>query len=162
MSNEYKDWHRDRIEEAKEWVAKYPFLHFKDNSCCPWENTDEVESCWIFDLPVGWINGFGEQMCSELRDALGEHVNDFIIGQMKEKFNEFRLYWHWEDKEYTDIEIKELNKLCDVIENIISKYATISYNTCTVCGAPATKWTNGYLASFCNDCYDRFGYKSER
>ena len=50
MSNEYKDWHRDTSAEAKEWVRKYPFLRFKDNSCCPWENTEEIESCWIFCL----------------------------------------------------------------------------------------------------------------
>lgn len=162
MSNEYKDWLRDRSEEAKEWVEKYPFLRFKDNSCCPWENTEEVESCWMFCLPDGWINGFGKQMCDELYNALGEHVNEFIIGQMKEKFNELRLYWHWDDKDYTDEEANKLNKLYDVIEGIISKYATISYNTCTVCGAPATKWTSGYLVSYCDDCYRRVGYKRER
>ena len=156
MSNGYKDWLRDRFEEAKEWVAKYPFLRFKDNSCCPWENTEEVQSCWIFDLPEGWIKSFGEQMCGELRDALGEHVNDFIIGQMKEKFNELRLYWHWEDKDYTDEEAEELNRLYNVIENIIDKYAKISYNTCTVCGKPANKWTtSGWIASFCDKCYER-------
>ena len=162
MSNEYKDWLRDRSEEAKEWVEKYPFLRFKDDSCCPWENTEEVESCWMFCLPDGWINGFGKQMCGELRDALGKHVNDFIIGQMKEKYNQVVLHWYWEDKDYTDEEAKGLNKLYNVIEDIINKYAAISYNTCTVCGAPATRWTNGYLASFCDECYERVGYKSER
>ena len=49
--------------------------------------------------------------------------------------------------------------LPSIIEDIIHKYMEISYNTCTVCGAPATQWTRGYLASFCNDCYDRVGYK---
>lgn len=159
MSNEYKDWHRDTSAAAKEWVSQYPFLRFKDNSCCSWENTEEIESCWIFCLPDGWVNGFGQQMCDELRDALGKHIDDFVIGQMKEKFNELVLHWYWEDKDYTNEEADELNKLCDVIEDVVSKYSVISYNTCTVCGTPATKWTRGYLASFCNDCYDRVGYR---
>ena len=159
MSNEYKDWHRDTSAEAKEWVRKYPFLRFKDNSCCPWENTEEIESCWIFCLPDGWINRFGKQMCDELCNALGEYINDFVIGQMKEKFNELRLYWYWDDKDYTDIGQNDLHELTSVVEDIIHKYMEISYNTCTVCGAPATQWTRGYLVSFCNDCYDRVGYK---
>lgn len=156
MSNECRDWQQDRSEEAKKWVAKYPFLRFKDNSCCPWENTKEVESCWIFDLPVGWINGFSEKMCGELRDALGDHVNDFIIGQLKEKYNQVVLHWYWEDKEYTDEEAEKLNKLCAIIDNIIDKYAQISYNTCTICGKPASKWTSGWITSFCNECYKEY------
>ena len=152
---QYTDSH---VKKAQEWVEKYPFLCFKDNSCCPWENTERVENCWIYELPEGWIKGFGKKMCDELRDALGEHMDDFVIQQMKEKFNEFRLYWCWDDRDYTDAEKKELCKLTSIIENIIYKYMEISYNTCTVCGAPATKWTRGYLASYCDNCYDRIGY----
>lgn len=154
----YTDSH---VKKAQEWVEKYPFLRFKDNSCCPWESTEKVENCWIFELPEGWIKGFGKQMCDELRDALGEHVGDFVIQQLKEKYNELRLYWCWEDKDYTDEEAKELNRLYGIIESIIDKYGTISYNTCTVCGAPATKWTRGYLASYCDLCYDEFVSSSE-
>ena len=152
---QYTDSH---VKKAQEWVEKYPFLCFKDNSCCPWENTERVENCWIYELPEGWIKGFGKTMCDELRDALGEHVGDFVIQQLKEKFNELRLCWCWEDKDYTDEEAEELNRLYSIIESIIDKYAQISYNTCTVCGAPATKWTRGYLASYCDVCYDGIGY----
>lgn len=154
----YTDSH---IKKSQEWVQKYPFLRFKDNSYCPWENTKEVENCWIFELPEGWIKGFSKQMCNELRDALGEHVNDFVIQQLKEKFNQMVLYWCWEDKDYTDEEADELNRLYNIIESIIDKYGTISYNTCTICGAPATKWTSGYVASFCDICYDEFVSPSE-
>ena len=43
MSNEYKDWKADMVEEAHEWVKKYPFLKFKNNACCPWQNTKEID-----------------------------------------------------------------------------------------------------------------------
>ena len=146
---------RDQLSKAQEWVEKYPFLRFKNNDCCPWQNTEEVESCWIFDLPTGWIDTCAKDMCDELLEALGKCVDDFVILQLKEKFNEIRLYWCWEDKEYTDVEIQEHNRLYDVIENILRKYADISYKTCTICGAQATKYTNTWITGFCDNCYER-------
>ena len=157
MSNEMKDWIRDRAEEAKEWVKKYPFLRFKDNRCCPRQNTEEIESCWMFNLPVGWQNGFCVQMCDELMAALGKYADDFIIIQLKEKYNSIRLYWDWADKDYIDEESKEINAINDMIDNIIRKYDEISYNTCVVCGKPATKYTkNGWFQGYCSECYERF------
>ena len=156
MSNEMKDWLRDRAEEAKVWVAKYPFLRFKDNGCCPWENTEEIESCWMFDLPVGWQIGFGEQMCDELMAALGEYVDDFIILQLKEKFSSIRLYWGWANRERTDEEAKALAYIYDEIEDIIDKYEGISYNTCVACGKPAEQWNEGgWISGWCKSCYER-------
>lgn len=157
MSNEMKDWIRDRAEEAKEWVEKYPFLRFKDNRYCPWQNTEEIESCWMFNLPVGWQNSFCVQMCDELMAALGKYADDFIIIQLKEKYNSIRLYWDWADKDYIDEESKEMNAINDMIDNIIRKYDEISYNTCVVCGKPATKYTkSGWLQGYCSECYERF------
>lgn len=157
MSNEMKDWIRDRAEEAKEWVEKYPFLRFKDNRCYPWQNTEEIESCWMFNLPVGWQISFGVQMCDELMAALGKYADDFIIIQLKEKYNSIRLYWDWADKDYIDEESKEMNAINDMIDNIIHKYDEISYNTCVVCGKPATKYTkSGWLQGYCSECYERF------
>lgn len=158
MSNEYKDWLRDRAEEAKEWVEKYPFLRIKLNDCYPWEDDEEeIESCWIFDLPVGWQNGFGAQMCDELMTVLGKYTDDFLILQLKEKYNEMRLYWGWVDRECTDKENEDMRGLYDAIEDIISKYAEISYNTCVVCGKPATQYTQGgWYQGYCADCYERF------
>ena len=156
MSSEYLDWLRDTAEEAKEWVAKYPFLQFKNNSCCPWQNTNEIENCWIFDLPTGWTNTCGKDMCDELLEVLGEHVDDFVIDQMKEKWNEIHCYWSWADRDYTDEEAEQLNKIYDKIENILDKYAKISHDTCVICGKPATKYTHdGWYASFCDSCYER-------
>ena len=152
--NEWEDYIRDRADEAKEWVSKYPFLKFKDNSCCPWENTEEIESCWMFELPDGWYD-IGAQMCNELMMALGVYVDDFVILQLKEKFNQIRLYWRWVSRIYSDSESEEMHIIYNTIENILSKYAEISYNTCTVCGKPATKWTNGWIAGYCDSCYER-------
>ena len=154
MSNEYYDWRKDHIEEAKEWVTKYPFLRIKDNGCCPWESTEEITSCWMFDLPVGWY-GIGAKMCDELMTALGRYADDFIILQLKEKFNEIRLYWGWADREYTDEEREEMNSMYNAIEDIIRAYAEISYHTCVDCGKPATQWTKRYIASYCDDCFKR-------
>lgn len=154
MSNEWKDWFRDRSEEAQKWVSKYSFLRFKNNACCPWESVEKIESCWIFDLPTGWQNSCAKDMCDELLETLGKYSDDFIILQLKEKFNEIVLHWSWADRDYTDDETKKMNQLYDAIEDILRKYAEISYNTCTVCGKPATKWTSGWLASFCDSCYE--------
>ena len=140
--------------EAKKWVEKYPFLRFKDNSCCPCQNTDEMESCWIFDLPDGWINTCAKDMCDELLEVLGPFVDDFVILQLKEKYNEIVLYWCWEDRDYTDQEMCEHNRMYRMIKRILSKYAKISYNTCIICGEHATKWSYGWIASFCNECYE--------
>lgn len=155
MSSEYKDWRKDRAEEAKEWVAKYPFLRFKNNSCCPWENTEEIESCWMFDLPVGWY-GIGAKMCDELMTALGKYTDDFVILQLKEKFGSIRLYWGWADRDYTDEESEETKSLHDAIENILRTYAEMSYHTCVVCGKPATKYTDCWVLGYCENCYERF------
>ncbi len=156
MSNEYKDWLRDQAEEAKEWVTKYPFLRIKTNDCYPWEDEEDIESCWIFDLPVGWQNGFGSQMCDELMAVLGKYADDFLIIQLKEKFNEMRLYWGWIDREYTDEESEEIDGIYDAIKNIINKYEEISYNTCVSCGNQATEYTkSGWYQGFCKTCYDR-------
>lgn len=151
MSNEYKDLFRNRSEEAKEWVAKYPFLRFKNNDCCPWENTEEIESCWMFELPVGWINAFGEKMCDELLEALGEYVDDWTILQAKEKFGEMRIYHCWQNNHPGQDERH------DLINNIIDKYSNISYKTCVHCGKPADiRTVGGWIAPYCHDCYIRF------
>ena len=156
MSNEYKDWLRNRDEEAKEWVAKYPFLRFKDNSCCPWENTEEVENCWMFELPVGWEIGFGAQMCDELIATLGKFADDFTILQLKEKYGSIRLYWHWADKEYTNEDAEEMKVIYNAVRDIINKYENISYHTCSVCGEPADVHNiNGWILPYCIDCYNK-------
>jgi hypothetical protein len=138
--------------DAKAWIDKYPFLRIKDASCTYYqESTDEV--CWLNDIPLGWVKAFGKQMCDELIEALGEYVDDFIIRQLKEKFGTMRMYWHWDDKDWSDAECEELNQLTDVIESIISKYTAISRQTCCICGAQDASMNYGaWIIPLCDDC----------
>lgn len=142
----------DETFDTTAWINKYPFLRIKDASCTYYEeNTDEV--CWLNDIPLGWVKAFGEDMCNELLEVLGEHVDDFIIVQLKEKFAEMRLYWDWADKDYSAPECDRLNQLTNMIELIISKYAAISRQTCYICGAQNARISNGtWIIPICTEC----------
>lgn len=136
------------------WNAKYSFLRMTNNSVYPWLTE---EDSWIDSIPIGWRDEFFEDMCNELSNILGKYINYFVIDQLKEKYNEIVLYWSWKDDEYTDEDLDNMKKLFIAINNIIDRYAKISYHTCTNCGAPATKWTkSGWITSFCNKCYERY------
>lgn len=152
MSNEYKDWLADQKAENEWWVNHYPFLRIENNAICPW---NKIDSCWLNDIPAGWVMAFGKQMCDELTSVLGEYVTEFHILQMKEKYSHLVVYWTLGDFDSNfDEEItKELN---DNIEKVLSKYYDLSYHTCWICGKQATEFTNhGCIASYCKDCFDR-------
>ena len=86
MSNEYKDWLADQKSDAEWWISKYPFLAIKYNAIYPWLELNSTEYHWLSELPPGWIDAFGVQMCDELLEALGKYANDWIILQAKEKW----------------------------------------------------------------------------
>ena len=122
MSNEYKD-------------------HMADLRATFNEKMWEIE--FLYD---GWLKTFVPQMMDELFDALGSYVEDFEVLQIKEKFGRMRLYWGWADRDYTDAEAEDLNKLSKIIDNIIAKYENISGKTCIECVAkPHTLVQNGYV-----------------
>jgi hypothetical protein len=105
------------------------------------------------DIPLGWVKGFGKVMCDELLETLGEHVEDFIIIQLKEKFGEIRLYWRWDDKDYSDAEREELNQVADTIQGIIRDYEVVSEHTCYLCGSMEARMTYGaWIIPICADC----------
>lgn len=145
----------DEDFNAKAWIDTYPFLRIKDASCTYYkENTNEV--CWLNDIPLGWIKGFGKEMCDELLEALGKYADDCIIIQMKEKFAMIRIYWRWDDKDYSDAEYEELNRLTSVVENIISKYTAISRQTCYICGAQDASMTyDAWVIPMCMECRNK-------
>lgn len=125
---------------TKQWIAKYPFLMIKCNDTYPEE---EVETTWLAELPPGWINGFCEQMCDELMEALGDFANEWMIIQVKEKYARLEIYHNglpW--------------NICDNVESIIRKYQQISYNTCCVCGKEATNWSKGWILPYCEEHYN--------
>lgn len=108
---------------------------------------------WISCLPDGWVSAFGEELCNALLNALGEHQNDFVIAQVKEKYGEMRMYWYWRDREYSYEDLHTMWILDDLISIIIDRYQTISSETCTRCGAPAIMRTiNGWVEPLCDNC----------
>ncbi len=144
MSHEYQDWLRDKIEDNKILIKKYPFLQIKSNGANPYLELDSYENTWLDELPVGWQIGFCEQMCDELMEALGGYADERVILQTKEKFGKLCVY-------YADCP----GETYDKIESIISKYEDISEHTCVQCGKPSTKFTTGWILPVCDDCYDK-------
>ena len=139
MSNEYKDWERDKIEEEKQYVEKYPFLRVRDI-----DGTIDYDSKWPMiglEIPNGWYEMFF-QMCDDIKDLVPEN---FYFIQVKEKYNELRCY--------------AANSSTEV-DAILAKYERMAYYVCTVCGAPADMVSTGYIASFCGGCWkDNFRHE---
>lgn len=109
-------------------------------------NPDKIPKYdWSFteldDMPQGWRDAFGIQMCEEIRQALIEddYLENWRIVQMKEKYGELRLY---------DSGTRKNSRVPEIIE----KYTVISRRTCIVCGKPATKMTVGWISPYCDKC----------
>lgn len=142
MSNEYKDWETDYIEDGRQIVDKYPFLRVRNID----GSIDESAKFPMMDLeiPNGWDKLF-VQMCDDLKEVLIEegYLDTFYFIQIKEKYNRLVCY-----AGYT---------ITDKILQVLNKYEYMSQFVCTGCGAPATKMTTGYIASICDDCWkDKF------
>ena len=101
----------------------------------------DYEYTELDEMPDGWNQAFGEQMCEEIRAALIEDgdLDRWRIVQLKEKYGIMRLY---------DNGIKVHSRVHDIIR----KYENISAYTCIVCGKPATQITTGWISPFCDDC----------
>ena len=102
MSNEMKDWERERIEEEKQIVAEYPFLRLRDI-----DGSIDTESKFPMmglEIPDGWYKLFF-QMCSDIKPILEKEgvLDDFYFLQVKEKFNTLRCYHSGVPKEVDDI-----------------------------------------------------------
>lgn len=139
LSNEYKDWEKDKIEEEQQIVQKYPFLHIRDI-----DGTIDTHSKFpmmSLEIPDGWEMLF-TQFCDDLKEVLIEegHLNTFYFVQIKEKYNRLECYsGHFET---------------DKISQVLRKYEYLSQFVCTQCGKPATIETvQGYIESFCDDCW---------
>ena len=119
-------------------VEKYPFLRVRDIDGSP-DMTAEYPLVGL-EVPDGWIPLF-LMMCEDIKAALEKEgakaLEDFYFLQVKEKYNSLRCY-HTGSKE---------------IDEIIDKYSYISRYVCTRCGKQATFETDGYIASFCDDCW---------
>lgn len=89
-------------------------------------------------MDKGWRKKFGIQMCKEIKAELKKNnlLYKYRIEQIKEKFGSLRWYDSFTTKE---------------IQNIISKYESISAETCIVCGKPATQFTTGWICPYCDE-----------
>ena len=110
------------------------------------KNTDMLEL-----LPTGWQMSFVENLRQELFDTLGPYAMHFKIIEAKEKYSELRVYWSWHDRSYTESDMKNMDRLYDKIEDVITKYKNISRHTCVVCGRYAIHY---YGMTLCDDCYE--------
>lgn len=103
-------------------------------------------------IPIGWANSLIPELEKELRAVLGKYLNDWIVVQAKEKYGQLRIYWTWNDRNYTNKEIKELDKICKKLNKIIDKYEQISLETCVKCGEESTTFSKIWTLPFCDDC----------
>lgn len=127
-------------------LEKYPFMRVKDNSVYPWLTRDD---CWLDDMPEGWMVAFGEQMCEELKAALGKYADYWIIVQVKEKFGRLCIYYGWDTFD-EDIEIPD--EVANKVDDIVNKYEVLSGRTCMHCGSRATYQSVGWIGPYCEKC----------
>lgn len=130
---------KERQLKVKQLVEKYPFLLprniFTDKL------PDDYDYTYIkyLEIPKGW-NKLFLQLCEDIRQPLIDegYLDNFRLTQVKEKFNELRVY-------HTGAP--------DVVEDIIRKYEVMAKYVCSHCGRPADYETcECYIESFCSNC----------
>lgn len=159
MSNEYKDWIEDLknapidSSDHKRWLLmEYPWLRMEDSEEVVYFDLEEDKIHTFIDCaPGGWAK-LCEDLCAELKPLLEKagYVDEYKLCQVKEKFGGLRWY---------DCGIPE--PISDEYDTLIQKYEDLSYKTCCICGAPATKMSMGWISPFCDKCAEGFTDKFE-
>lgn len=129
----------EKIEINKRLVERYPYLMPRNVF------TNKVPEDYDYsyikgeELPDGWKMLF-LQMCEDIRQPLidANYLDKFRFSQIKEKYNEMRCYHFGAPKD---------------VDDILSKYEVMASYVCTQCGRPAHYETQGYLESYCEDCW---------
>ena len=148
MSNEYKDWYNDLSENQKEIYKicmKYPFLIPRD---IEGKRDEDFDYSYLgLEIPDGW-NKLFYQMCSDIKPILEKEglLDDFYFIQVKEKFNMLRCYYSNAPEE---------------VRKIVAKYELMAPYICTECGKPAVYETQGYYASYCENCLNNLASHPE-
>lgn len=140
MSNEYKDWVKDRNRDL---VTEYPFLLPKNRMTGePIENYD-YGFTELDEMPDAWRFTFSEQMLKELKEILvkGNYLDKYTILQIKEKYGKLRIYSNSIPKDI-------MKEYCEWEE----KYTELSENTCYFCGDKAEAMTVGWILPICLKC----------
>lgn len=150
MSNEYKDWLEDLknapidSNDHKRWLLmEYPWLRMEEDEAINYLDLEEDKIYTFIDCaPRGWAK-LCEDLCAELKPLLEKagYVDKYRLCQVKEKYGGLRWY-EW------DAPAAVYDEYCALIR----KYEDLSYKTCCVCGAPATKMSTGWISPFCDKC----------
>lgn len=136
MSNEYKDWLHDNVEEEK----IYPYLKISSN-----------DSSWINFIPIGWQSRV-YKLFDSINAILNDRVNDFHILDIKEKYCEFKLYWSI-DCDITAVESQQ-------IEDLAEQTRLELLSTCIICGEHTEyKYMNIPVCEKCNNNLFKRGKK---
>lgn len=127
------------VEENKKLIEEFPFLMPRNRFTDKIPENFDYSYTELDDMPDGWRNSFGLEMCKEIKEALLKvnKLEEYRITQIKEKYGTLRWYSNF----YTD-----------EIDQIIRKYEKKSETTCILCGKEATHITLGWISPFCIDC----------
>lgn len=146
-----KEDKKKTTKELKSWrkiKRNYPFL--KRRYFFPISKKEEKKDppSLIYDIPRGWLERFGEELCEELKADFIQHgcLETACISEAKEKYGDLRL----------TVDGVPDSSRC---EDIIQKYAIISAHTCIICGKMDVPMVNigGWFSPICEDCYQNFG-----
>lgn len=126
-------------QQRKALIEQYPFLLPK--SVVTGQVHKDFDYSFVhgeYDLPEGWFSLF-LQCCSDIYKPLHDAglLEKFGFLQIKEKWGRMTLYTH---------------NATDEVLDIINKYTFLSEQVCSVCGAPATVMTSGYVCPYCEKC----------
>lgn len=136
----------------KKLIQKYPWLRVPNlkaffGNKIPFLSDPYYINLWD-DVPRGWINAFGYQLCDEIEQALEKDnlQNKVYIEQAKEKYGQLRIYMTGNDEVY----------------NIISIYETISEHICCECGRPHSPMMNfSWISPYCKNCFEKIQRRNE-
>ena len=137
------------IERNKRLAKRWPFLVLRidywTGKLLPEDEIDYTHTWWD-DIPKGWAKAFGKQMCDELLEILkeGDYVDQYRIVQIKEKFGGLR----WYDN---GVPVS----ISDKYDAWLATYEKLSFETCVLCGEPATEMTHGWIMPVCSTCFDK-------
>ena len=96
---------------------------------------------WLYDLPEGWANSFGEEMIDELKTLVEKYkFEKYQVVQVKEKFGELR----WYDNGFPQEGYEEYSAW-------LSKYEDLSRETCQICGKKGKLYTSGWYEVLCDE-----------
>lgn len=111
------------------------------------------------DLDKGWRIRFGEDICREIRNSLlmtyiREEKPTAIIGKIKGLYKGVKLLYRYQilqiKEKYAQLRWYDAGATKDV-HDIINKYATLSENTCIVCGKDAKYLSTGWICPYCEE-----------